>query len=265
MTTHIRSYVAVGDSFTEGLSDPDPAGTPNRFRGWADRLAEHLVTSPVGSPDLTYANLAIRGRLLDRIIDEQIPRALELQPDFVTFCAGGNDCIRPNTDIEYLADMFERAVVLLRENGIEVMVVNGFDTLASNPLFKTLRPKVAVYNSHLWTIAQRHGAKMLDLWGLRALYGEGMWSEDRLHLSSAGHELVAEQALATLEGGALPSAGFRAPARPGKPVRRAVAEEAQWVREHLAPWVGRRLRGTSSGDLVKPKYPTLTRVAPETD
>jgi hypothetical protein len=35
------SYVAIGDSFTEGLNDLDPAtGT---YRGWADRVAEHLA------------------------------------------------------------------------------------------------------------------------------------------------------------------------------------------------------------------------------
>lgn len=32
-------FVAVGDSFTEGLEDP---GTDGRHRGWADRLAEQL-------------------------------------------------------------------------------------------------------------------------------------------------------------------------------------------------------------------------------
>ncbi|WP_349828314.1 SGNH/GDSL hydrolase family protein [Brevibacterium litoralis] len=199
MTSTITRYVALGDSFTEGLNDPDPTGTPDRFRGWADRLAESLVTSPAGSPDLEYANLAVRGRLLERIIDEQIPRALALEPDFVTICAGGNDCIRPGTDVEFLAESFERAITVLREEGIRVLIVNGFDTYASSPLFRTLRPKVAVYNCHLWTIAQRHGCQMLDIWGLRELYAAECWSEDRLHLSSTGHTLVAEEALSTLE------------------------------------------------------------------
>ena len=33
-------YVAIGDSFTEGVGDEYPDGTP---RGWADRLAEKLA------------------------------------------------------------------------------------------------------------------------------------------------------------------------------------------------------------------------------
>ena len=32
-----------------------------------------------------YANLAVRGRLLHQIIDAQVPRAVELAPDLVTF------------------------------------------------------------------------------------------------------------------------------------------------------------------------------------
>ncbi len=34
-------YVAIGDSFTEGIGDPDPT-SPGGNRGWADRVAEVL-------------------------------------------------------------------------------------------------------------------------------------------------------------------------------------------------------------------------------
>ncbi|SDK16031.1 hypothetical protein SAMN05216282_103147 [Cryobacterium psychrotolerans] len=34
-------YVALGDSFTEGIGDPEPA-SPGGHRGWADRVAEVL-------------------------------------------------------------------------------------------------------------------------------------------------------------------------------------------------------------------------------
>lgn len=290
-TPPITSYVAIGDSFTEGLMDvAEPAGTPHgadpaaagapgaqassthatdphadRFRGWADRLAEQLVTSPVGSPDLTYANLAIRGRLADQVLHEQLPRALELAPDLVSICAGGNDCLRPYTNIDQLADEVEQAIIRLREAGIRVLMVNGYDTETASPLLRTVRSRVATYNSHLWTIAQRHDCRMLDLWGLRELYANEMWAEDRIHLSAKGHELVSRQALATLEGSTALRQGFAMPERPGRPVRQAVAEEAAWVRTHLAPWVSRRLRGVSSGDGLEPKLPVLTRVREQQD
>lgn len=260
-------YVAIGDSFTEGLmdfaADAEHTEPGDGFRGWADRLAEQLVTSPVGSPDLAYANLAIRGRLADQVLAEQLPRALDLAPDLVSIVAGGNDCLRPYTDIDALAGEIESAVVQLREAGITVLMATGYDTETASPLLRAVRSRVAIFNSHLWTIAQRHGCRMLDVWGLRDLYSSEMWADDRIHLSALGHELVSRQALAALEGTAASRRGFAMPERPGRPVRQAVAEETTWVRTHLAPWVSRRLRGVSSGDGLEPKLPTLTRVRGE--
>ena len=53
-------YVAIGDSFTEGLCDVDPQH-PDRYAGWADRLAGHLGTiAEANDTTLHYANLAVR-------------------------------------------------------------------------------------------------------------------------------------------------------------------------------------------------------------
>jgi hypothetical protein len=60
-------YVALGDSFTEGVGDHDPL-RPNGVRGWADRVAEVLASH---TDDLGYANLAIRGRKMATILAEQ--------------------------------------------------------------------------------------------------------------------------------------------------------------------------------------------------
>lgn len=253
------SYVAVGDSFSEGLNDPAPGTDPDRFRGWADRLAELLVVSPAGSPDLRYANLAVRGKLLGSIVRDQVPRAAQLGPDLVTLCAGGNDCIRPGADPDDLAAKLDHAVVALQNAGCTVMLANGFDTRMT-PLLRALRGRVGIYNANMWAIAQHRGALMLDLWGMRSIQDLRVWSDDRLHLTPEGHELVAQRALAVLEGRA-PTDDEVPHAREPRPLRQAVTEEAHWVREHLAPWVGRRLRGRSSGDGRSPKLPELTRVS----
>ncbi|MDN6332471.1 MAG: SGNH/GDSL hydrolase family protein, partial [Micrococcaceae bacterium] len=91
--------VSLGDSFTEGIGDPDPQ-SPGGHRGWADRVAEQLSRQ---AEDFAYANLAIRGRLLDQIHEEQLEPALELRPDLITICAGGNDVLRPGGDPDALA------------------------------------------------------------------------------------------------------------------------------------------------------------------
>src|SRR5690625_4557997 len=62
-----QSFLALGDSFTEGLQDIDPVGN---VRGWTDRLAGHIA---VHNPDARYANLAVRGKLIAQVVSEQVP------------------------------------------------------------------------------------------------------------------------------------------------------------------------------------------------
>lgn len=250
--TGIGSYAAIGDSFTEGVGDPGPDG---RYRGWADRLAD-LLAADHPRPGFRYANLAVRGRLLDRIVDEQVPRAVELAPDLVTFCGGGNDILRPGSDPDAVAERFEAAVAQLTGAAGTVLIATGFDTRGV-PVLRHLRGKIATYNAHLRAVADRHGCLVLDLWSLRSVQDRRAWSEDRLHLSPEGHTRVAMRAGQVL--------GLDVPSDPCSPwppqalrspadVRR---DNLQWARDHLLPWIGRRLRGVSSGDDVPPKRPDL--------
>ena len=102
MTMEIRSYVALGDSFTEGLDDSTAVG--GGYRGWADRFAEHLAAL---QPGLCYANLAIRGKILSEVAQEQVPQAIAFRPDLVSIAAGGNDMLRPGADPDALAESFD--------------------------------------------------------------------------------------------------------------------------------------------------------------
>ncbi len=150
--------MALGDSFTEGIGDPEPQN-PGGYRGWADRVAEELGRS---QEDFAYANLAIRGRLLQQIINEQVgPPCLELQPDLVSISAGGNDLIRPGGDPDLLAEKLDAAVAELSSGGATVVLFNGPDTAAS--VLGRIRGKVAIYNENLRTVAARHDAIIADM------------------------------------------------------------------------------------------------------
>ncbi|SFT44147.1 Lysophospholipase L1 [Actinopolyspora lacussalsi subsp. righensis] len=245
-----RTFVAMGDSFTEGLNDPAPDGAT--FRGWSDRLAERLATE---NPGLHYANTAVRGKLLDQILRDQLPRAVEMRPDLAAFSAGGNDMIRPFADPDELASRFETAVAELRATGADVLIGTGFDTRRT-AVMRLVRGKVGTYNSHLWAIARRHGCYVVDLWSMRVLQHERAWSEDRLHLSQEGHHRVALHAAEIL--GLRVDEDWRQPfpARADRSWSERRGADLRWIGEHLGPWVGRRLRGTSSGDGREPKRPS---------
>jgi lysophospholipase L1-like esterase len=251
-------YVAIGDSFTEGLADADP-GRPNAYIGWADRLAAHLARmAGDGEPAFGYANLAVRGRLLSDIAGRQVDSALALAPDLVSIVGGGNDILRPKADIDALADRLEDAVARLRASGADVLLATPTDPREA-PLLKASRARSATYTAHIWSIAQRHGAHVIDLWGMAALRDWRMWAPDRIHLTSEGHRRVALNALTAL-GFTAPDAGWAIPLPAAPSISRADAARAnaQWARQYLGPWVHRRLRGQSSGDAICAKRPTIT-------
>ncbi|MER5478503.1 SGNH/GDSL hydrolase family protein [Streptomyces sp. NPDC002734] len=244
----VGSYVAVGDSFTEGVGDPGPDGT---FVGWADRLAVLLADRrPEG--DFRYANLAVRGKLLDQVAADQVPQVRDLAPDLVSICAGGNDILRPGTDPDDVAERFEKAVAELASAAGTVLVATGFDTRGV-PVLKHLRGKIATYNGHVRAIADRYGCPVLDLWSLRSVQDRRAWDSDRLHLSAEGHTRVALRAgqVLGLEVPADPEQPW--PPRPQRGVLEVRLDDVHWAREHLVPWIGRRLRGESSGDTIVAK------------
>ncbi|MEU5884865.1 SGNH/GDSL hydrolase family protein [Spirillospora sp. NPDC047279] len=246
-------YVAIGDSFTEGLGDHYPDGGP---RGWADRLAEGLAADADG---VSYANLAIRGRLLDPILHEQLPAALSLEPDLVSMSGGGNDMLRPGADTGALVAKLDDAVARVRATGADVLLFTAVDPVGS-PVIRLTRSRVEAFSDQIRLIAARHGAYVVDQWQMDVLSDWRMWTVDRLHMSPAGHRRVALAALETL---GVKADDWRGPALAPLPELSRGARalwNARWARGYLAPWVGRRLRGRSSGDQITAKRPVLAPV-----
>jgi len=252
----IGSLVALGDSFTEGLDDAreDQQG----YLGWADRFAGMLAAQ---RPGVRYANLAVRGKTLRQVADEQLPQAIAMAPDLVSLAAGGNDLLRPRGDPDTLAELFDEVVRTLLMAGCQVLVFTGFDPRF--PVLRLIRGKVAAYNMHLRAIADRHQCLLVDLWSMSVLRDPRAWSADRLHLTPDGHRRVALRTCEVL--GVPVTADWREPwpaaeGAASSPTRAWLAArrtDVRWARVHAAPWVARRVRGVSSGDDITPKRPEL--------
>lgn len=259
----IHSYVAVGDSFTEGLDDRTAVG--GGYRGWADRFAEHLAAL---QPGLCYANLAIRGKILSEVAQEQVPQAIEFRPDLVSIAAGGNDMLRPAADPDTLAEGYDQVIATLQRAGCPVLMFTGFDPRF--PVLRLIRGKVAAFNMHLRAIADRRQCQVVDLWSMNVLRDPRAWSGDRLHLADDGHRRVALRACEVM--GVPVNQDWREPWPPLDRVPRSPATgwlserrmDARWVRVHAAPWAVRRIRGRSSGDGIPAKRPQLLPLAEAT-
>jgi lysophospholipase L1-like esterase len=256
VTMEIGSFVALGDSFTEGLDDAraDQRG----YRGWADRFAEMMASH---RPGLRYANLAVRGKLLRQVAEEQVPAAIAMAPDLVSIAAGGNDMLRARTDPDELAQSFDDVVRTLLMAGCRVLMFTGFEPRF--PVLRLVRGKVAAFNMHLRAIAGQHQCPVVDLWAMHVLRDPRAWSADRLHLTPDAHRRVALRACEAVK---VPvSADWREPWPAAEGITssgmRAWATarrmDLHWARAHAAPWVARRVRGVSTGDGLDPKRPEL--------
>ncbi|PYY50279.1 SGNH/GDSL hydrolase family protein [Curtobacterium sp. MCBD17_023] len=232
-------YVAIGDSFSEGVGDDGDVPFP----GWAGRLASGLADHLSGP--VSYANLAIRGRLLAGVLDEQLDAALALDPapTLVTFCGGGNDMLRPGYDVDVLLGRLATAADAVAARGIRLALLSPADPSARLPLGKLINARGDAWAEALTGFARERGLPYVDVSRDPHLRRAEFWSEDRLHMNPLGHQRVADLALHEIAGGPT----VTVPAVPDA-ARTSVTEELRYYRDHVVPWVRRRVTGRSSGD-----------------
>ncbi|MGE2721933.1 SGNH/GDSL hydrolase family protein [Mycolicibacterium celeriflavum] len=249
-------YVAIGDSQTEGLWDVDESGP---LVGFADRLAAILDAQ---QPGLAYANLAVRGRRIRDVLDEQLPQALAMRPDLVTVCIGMNDVTRPGRHFGDALAELDELYQGLAGSGATVVTTTFPDLARILPIGRVIAGRVERINAHIRAAVDGHGFRLVDLFAAPSMTDLDTWSDDRVHGSSKGHMLFAAAAAEAL---GLPgsSRDWTLPAETvSRPSLRSQAyAQLLWTQNMLMPWFWRHLRGRSSGDGRGPKRPLLRTLA----
>jgi len=248
-------YVAIGDSFTEGVGDEVDGGP----RGWADLVAIGLAQV---YGEIDYASFAVRGKLLTPIVTEQLDAALALdpRPTLLTLNGGGNDMLRPGIDVDDLVRLTAGAIDRTVAAGVRPVVLAGPDPSAGLPFGTTIHQRGEQLTDKIGPVALDRGLTFVNCFADQTIRRAGYWSEDRLHLTAFGHRRIADLVLAAL--------GHPQPDRPLPPdpvTEQRWRTEARYYRRHVGPWIGRRLRRTSSGDGHPPKHPTWQRIAAAPD
>ena len=250
-------YVAIGDSSTEGLDDPDGRGG---FHGWANRLAERVARV---QGRLLYANLAVRGRTTRAILEEQLEPALAMRHDLATIFSGTNDVVESRFDV----DAFARDIGTIHRSlvgaGATVLCFTLPDLTPVMPMARRVMPRVLVMNEAIRASAAENGAILVDVAAHPVASDPRLWSEDRLHANALGHARIAE-ALAHALGLPDANAGWAAPLPPAprRTLIGTIGAEVRWGAKYLVPWVWRHARGRSSGDGQSAKRPALEPVHP---
>ena len=185
MTTRFKRYVAIGDSSTEGLEDPDGAGG---YRGWANRLAERVAEVQGG---LLYANLGVRGKRSHAIRQEQLGPALAMNPDLATIFAGSNDILQGGFNAGPLRAELGCMIETLVAAGAVVLTFTLPDLTGVMPIGRFLSPRVRAMNDAIRGASAAAGARIVDFAALSVGADPRLWSEDRFHVNAAGHARIA--------------------------------------------------------------------------
>ena len=171
------------------------AGEPR----WADEVARAL------GPETRYENLAWVGATSLDVEQNQLERALELDPDVVTLVCGANDVlesVRP--DARAYAERLGRMFTRLRSEVPRAAVVTA--TYPDISRFLDLRPRtrervergMRAFNSACRRVAESHGVALLDSFDDPAATERGTYADDGFHPSAEGHRRAAAAFLRAL-------------------------------------------------------------------
>ena len=256
----LNQFIALGDSLTEGLSDKYSDGS---YRGWADRVADEMSKH---DQDFRYANLAVRGKLLEQVVVDQLQVALpwmQGSQTLVTFHAGANNVLRPKFEPNQLFETYANAVAQIAATGSKLLLFTVREV--SDPQTKTQHywnQRFGPFNENVKRVAAEFGATVMDANSKEVFGDPRMLAKDRLHLSSEGHRRVAAAVLSEVE---MPhDSDWQDPMPPHRQAPaplRAIGSVA-WGVGFLVPWAVRRITGKSSGDGREAKHSELVNWSP---
>lgn len=247
-------FIVCGDSYSEGMTDEVINGN---YRGWADRVADEMA---LHSGNFTYANLAIRGKLVAQVVDIQIPEAIKFvtgKDTLISFHAGANDALRPGYDAAATISKYQNGVRELAATGASLLLFTVLeDTGNKGRGSEVWKKRFSEFNKAVREIGLEVGAVVSDANHLDFFKDSRFLAFDRLHLNAEGHWRASQGVLEIL--GYPFDAAWRIPLPP--------AEKTPWIKERITgvlwvfvfviPWILRRLQGKSSGDGRSAKYPT---------
>ncbi len=240
-------FLALGDSFTEGMSDEIIAG---QYRGWADRIADVFAAE---NSDFTYANFAIRGKLLHQVVADQVPLIFPLitgPETLVSFHAGANDALRPNYKASIVLPLYAETVRKIAKTGATILLFTVLEK-TSDSKGKTAQmwqERFGEFNRNVRAVAAEVGAIVADANEEGFLSDLRFLAKDRLHLNSEGHYRSAQAILEKLDYPFDLQWRTPLPTAEKKGFYRRSIEWWRWFITFLIPWIWRRLRGVSSGD-----------------
>lgn len=192
-------YVALGDSYTIGTS-------VTQGERWPDQLVSRLATTP--APLSLVANLGVNGFTSREVIEVELPRLPELEPEFASLLVGVNDVVQGVSAEQFEANagrILDDLLARLPAGRIIVVSTPDYTVTPEGATYgepDSQRAGIVANNAILARLATERGIAVVDIFELsrRAATDRALVAGDGLHPSGAQYELWVDAIAPVVEG-----------------------------------------------------------------
>ena len=182
-----KRFVAIGDSFTEGIGD-EVEGIA--LKSWVDHFVQLCVN------DIEYANFAKRGLVTQEIRSQQLEKALTFNADLVSLIAGANDVLKGRWNHNAYKNDMEFMINTLSKTGADIMIANLPDFTVRLPFAsekkQIIKEQLLEANDVIRSLSREYKLHNVDFWSHPLVNDNTLWSKDLIHPNSKGYVKVAE-------------------------------------------------------------------------
>ncbi|MGN7893521.1 SGNH/GDSL hydrolase family protein [Bacillus sp. 22475] len=188
-----KRFVAIGDSFTEGIGD-EVEGIA--LKSWVDHFVQLCEN------DIEYANFAKRGLVTKEIRSQQLEKALTFNPDLVSLIAGANDVLKGRWNHDAYKNDMEFMIDTLSKAGADIIIADLPDFTVRLPLAsekkQVIKEQLLEANEVIRSLSREYKFHHVDFWNHHLVNENTLWSKDLIHPNSKGYVKVAELIFSSL-------------------------------------------------------------------
>ena len=182
-----KRFVAIGDSFTEGIGD-EVEGIA--LKSWVEHFVQLCVN------DIEYVNFAKRGLVTKEIRSQQLEKALTFNPDLVSLIAGANDVLKGRWNHQEYKNDMEIIIDTLSKTDADIIIGNLPDFTVRLPFAsekkEVLKEQLLEANEVIFSLSREYKLHHIDFWNHPLVNDNTVWSKDLIHPNSKGYVKVAE-------------------------------------------------------------------------
>ncbi|MGN4443724.1 SGNH/GDSL hydrolase family protein [Bacillus cereus group sp. MYBK79-1] len=182
-----KRFVAIGDSFTEGIGD-EVEGIA--LKSWVDHFVQLCAL------DIEYANFAKRGLVTKEIRSQQLEKALTFNPDLVSLIAGANDVLKGHWNYQEYKNDMEFMIDTLSKTDADIIIASLPDFTVRLPFSsekkQMLKKQLLEANEVILSLSREYKLHYVDFWNHPLVNDNSLWSTDLIHPNSKGYVKVAE-------------------------------------------------------------------------